>query len=325
MALGKEKLRPEVTEQESILNESEKVVYGALVPAMEAARINPENFKSYKTEMIQRDMEYTASRVAENARDDNPYKKHAEMAEAIVWHLTNTGQLMGPEAKSIVPTKYEDLTKGVDSIVRFEKKTGVSHLALAIDVTESVAEVGKKIEDILGNIEDGKLTDLEYFESRSSHGVGYQGKLDNLPKVVVASGRKSVGTIAERLAKLWSLSETAKTDPKTVEEVEKLKRAISKSQFKFKVLFEIKVQLEKYAEYAAENGHPEIVGPHKKALTIISELLDSDLSPERQAEVLKTIKEDPAVAAVYKKLEAGRTKPIVARPATPPKPKERWK
>ncbi len=288
MAQGQEK--PQLrSESGPTLNELERVVYGVLVPAMEAARINPENFKHYDPETVKRNLEYTAKLVADNSKDNNPYKEHAELAEAIIWDQINSGAFMGTEAKSIVPSKYEDITKGVDSIVRFEKKTGVAHLALAIDVTESAVEVDRKIEAILGDLQAGKLTTLEYFESKSQHGIGYQGMLENIPKVVVASGRKSVRAVAERIAKLWNLSEKATTDPQSKAEIEKLKRAISKSQLKFKMLFEIRAQLIKYADYATQNNHPELAGPHQRALAIIIEILNSEVSLEKQGDVLKTL------------------------------------
>ncbi|MDO8504594.1 MAG: hypothetical protein Q7S36_01950 [Candidatus Liptonbacteria bacterium] len=309
------------------LSENERQVFDVLAPAMEDARIKLENFTKYDPAKIKNDLVFVAKRKAEwEANPETRSSEHAKLAEAIIWNGINGGW-MGEEAMSIVPSEYEDIDKGVDNVVRFEKKTGVAHLALAIDVTESAREVDRKIDGIFAGILGGQLTTLEYFESKSKFGVHYQGMLENIPKVIVASSQKSVGAVADRLAKLWELTESAEKDPASADksQIDAIKKALSGSALKYKMLFEIREQLSAFSRFAKENGQSGLVGPHERALALVNEVLDAELGKDKQKEVLGKIMEDEAVSEVFKKTAAGIKELKVARPAPPPKPKERWK
>lgn len=299
------------------LSESEQRVFDVLVPAMESARVNPEDFTEYNPVTIKENMKFVEQRKAEwEANPETRPNEHAELAEAIIWNGINSDGWLGDEARSIVPSKFEDITKGVDNVVRFEKKTGVAHLALAIDVTESARGVDRKIDGIFGDIFAGKLTTLNYFQSKSKHGIGYQGKLDNVPRVVVASNQKSVRAVADRLAKLWELTEFAEKNPELADksQIETVKKELSASALRFKMLFEIREQLSAFSQFAKENKQPELAGPHERALALINEVLDAALSKKRQEEVLLKIMEDEAVAEIFKKTKSGLKKLVVARP-----------
>jgi len=217
--------------------------------------INPEDFIDiYGKEVVQKDLKYIQELKNKFEADSTPekaeVKKHADVLEAVIADQTELNDWMGPDASTIVASEKDDMGNGVDIIVEFLRDNGVSHLALAIDVTHG-QDVKNKMERIKKEIKSGKLTEVKYFKSENS---GFKGKLEHIPRVIIGADKNTILELGE----LW---------------LERNNEALAKHKIQFQILEEIKIQLEAFRDYATEQKQHEIANKYAKSLRIIGGII----------------------------------------------------
>jgi hypothetical protein len=131
--------------------------------------------------------------------------KFGKLFEAIIDNQIEDNDLMGPNASVIIPSRFDDIANGIDSIVEFKQRQTTSHLALAIDVTKSKESLSKKFERIRNSIKTGDLSRARYFRSKSG---GFRGELSNIPRVVVGAAHPAVEDISSLMLRLIRMKRT---------------------------------------------------------------------------------------------------------------------
>lgn len=273
------------------LPEAEEALYKVLVPENEEKAIKLEDFADlYDKESLKIDQEYVETREEQFRTDGTPEaaKKYGKLFEAIVNDQIENSDLMGPAAKVIVPSRYDDIKNGIDSIVRFKGETGApSHLALAIDVTRSKTEVAAKFERIRKSIQSGQLSKLKYFKTK-----GYRGELDPVARVVVGADHaitedissliltfmRMKKTIAEN-RRLNIENDTAKELP--LKRVQVLKK-LAAHPLQQIVLTEIRAQLEAFHAYALQCDKEVAADKYAEMLHIIADIIDAKDGPSNK-------------------------------------------
>jgi len=217
--------------------------------------INPEDFIDiYGEDVVRNDLKYVQDLKDKFEADSTPekaeIKKHANILEAIIADQTELNDWMGPDASTIIASEKDDIGNRVDAIVEFLKGNGVSHLALAIDVTHG-QDVKDKMGSIKKEIEGGELTEVKYFKSEHS---GFKGKLEHIPRVIIGADKNTILELGE----LW---------------LEKNNKALAKHKIQFQILEEIKIQLEAFMEYATEQKQYDVADKYAKSLRIIGDII----------------------------------------------------
>jgi hypothetical protein len=175
------------------LPEMEEALYEVLVPETKKNAIRIEEFADlYGETAVKEDTRYVKN--LETRFEKGPSAKFGELFEAIIDSQIEDADLMGPHASVIIPSRFDDVANGVDSIVEFEEEGATSHLALAVDVTKSSEGLKKKFERIRSSIEEGELSRVKYFKSEN-----FRGELRNVPRVVIGADHPTVENISNLL------------------------------------------------------------------------------------------------------------------------------
>lgn len=212
-------------------------------------------------------------------------KKFGKLFEAIINDQIENGDLMGPSADVVVPSRFDDIANGIDSIVRFrEKKGATSHLALAIDVTRSRAEIENKFSRIRTSIEDGNLSRVKYFKSKN-----FRGELKPVARVVIGADHATTENISNLILSFMrmkaTLAERRKTQTDTdangdyLKKFMEVRKKLADHPLHQMVLHEIKIQLEAFQTYAQDLNKQSAADEYAKILHIISDVIDHKSSP----------------------------------------------
>jgi hypothetical protein len=241
-------------------------------------------------------MEYTARAVATDretiAKIKQTFENEAEakkvarklslILEAMFYQFTELGNWLGQEGSTILPSEYDDIMNGVDAIFKLKEGDGEGdqYLGVAIDVTFGSMNpeinqtiINKKIDRVRDSIESGKLTRVKYFKAEKDDEYDYTS-LENIPRVVIGCDRRAV----EELVGVWKKLNEARKRPDN-EENSKLRRnlfgLIQNHPIQFQILLEMKMQLEYFAQYAAEHGKKDLAKEFEKRLAPIDHLLSA--------------------------------------------------
>ncbi len=214
--------------------------------------INMEDFKDfYNEEKIQKDREYIKEKekifFEELTEEEKEIRKIATIFEAIIHQEIELSDWLGESAFTIKSSRYDDIKNGIDVIIEFRDEEGISHLALAIDVTFGTKKetLDKKYSNIKKEIEDGTLSQLEYFKSQKK-----------IPKVIIGTEIKQV----KELITTW---------------LNNNRNELAEHNIQFLILKEIQIQLETFKKYAEKIGQDEIVQIYQNSLDIIDEVMES--------------------------------------------------
>jgi hypothetical protein len=269
------------------LPEAEEALYRVLVPENEKKAIQLDEFANlYDQEAIKRDQEYVKNLEGKFSTDGTPEssKKFGKLFEAIINDQIENSDLMGPAADVIVPSRFDDIKNGIDSIVQFKGEKGAtSHLALAIDVTRSKTEIESKFSRIRASIEEGKLSHVKYFKTK-----GFRGELD-VARVVIGADHAVTEDISNLILTFTRMQKTvaenrrvqndtdsAKELPKKLAEVRK---KLTNHPLQQIVLTEIRAQLEAFQSYAQHIDKQNAVDKYAEMLHIIAEIIDGKDGP----------------------------------------------
>ncbi len=219
----------------------------------------------YTDKFVDIDLEYIKDKEEEFEEEALPSKKEAENRGKIMEALTilNLPLWMGENVTARKASRFDDIRNKIDAVVEIDQETSREVMALAVDVTHvsglerGVDRLGKNLEkklrSIKKEIDNGRLGTIKYFESGDGT---FQGKLSQIPRVVVGIDTKTLREIVE----IWlgDREEEMKNHPVA-----------------FQIIEEIEMQLETFLAYAREIKQTKV----QKAL-------------ERQLKILQKIRED---------------------------------
>jgi hypothetical protein len=179
----------------------------------------------------------------------------AKMFEALVIDQIAKSEWFGKNTEIMKASDYDDIVNKVDAIVGIQNgPMSASHLALAVDITTQTTSQ-KKFDQIVAEIQKGKLTEVKYFISDILH---FKGTMKNIPRVVIGADKKTIMDAVDK----W-------IEDKDPANKEALKNHIMQAI----ILEEIRIQLEKFAEFAESVGQDKVSAIYKKTLGQISEII----------------------------------------------------
>jgi len=197
--------------------------------------------------------------------NDNEKEKYklAVILESIFYEHSEMSEWLGENAITILTSYYDDYVNKVDFLIEYLLETSNAHLGLAVDVTFS-ADITNKIEKIKEEIKKGVLTEVKYFKSEES---GFEGRLYNLPRVIMSVSPRSILELAELDLELNSKNQEIRKEAR---------KKISNHKIQYQVIEEIIIQLEAFKNYAEQNT-PEgkrgaVIRSYDKVLTIVKEI-----------------------------------------------------
>lgn len=110
-------------------------------------------------------------------------KRVSDIFEAYFVDAASQMQWFGKKSNVMRTTRFDDYKNGVDAITTFsDEQDRHSHLAMSTDLTFGLDASMDKIEGIMSDISQGKMSRVRYFHSDQT---GYTGTLNNLPKTVI--------------------------------------------------------------------------------------------------------------------------------------------
>lgn len=266
------------------LGEAEERLYGIIVPENKKRAINPDDFADlYDPGSIEADKgqvsELEAKFRSEEINDSTllAKRRRGELFEAIVNNCIESANWLGQKTKIIIPSRFDDIINGVDSIAEFEERGGKRYFALAVDITKSEIELGNKFASIKKSIDDGRLSRIKYFRSGR-----FRGELSSVPRVVIGADNKTVAEINDLLLRLklthreieQKRAEGKRPLRAVVSGNGEARRKIEHHPLRFKILLEIRTQLESFRYYAAKTNKPAVKESYENILAIISRVID---------------------------------------------------
>ncbi len=238
------------------------------IPVFEREKIDMNKFNYADTPA---DIEYVQrmkAKFKEDMENDDHEQRFlrvlAKVFEALIIEQIGTNEWFGHGTEIKKTSEYDDIKNKVDAIA--EIKTGPmssSHLALAVDITTTMNSQ-KKFDEIINDIKNGHLTNIKYFISEHLH---FKGSVSNVPRVIVGANKETILDAVDK----W-------VGNKNAELKEHILRAI--------VLEEIKVQLEKFRDFATEVNQSKLAEIYQKTLTLIEKIIaDRHFTPIDLADV----------------------------------------
>ena len=217
--------------------------------------IDPQQFDNFDPATIARDVEYVKRMEAVFAQQNNADMQEAKqfglILEAMIHEQAELNDWLGEEVTTVKASRFDDIANGIDSIAEFHRDGGVSHLALAIDVTHG--DPTRKLIKIREEIDAGRLSEIKYFASSDGN---FQGSLKKVPRVIVGADRKTIIDLAQ----LWT--ENKKTD-------------LAKHPVQLQLLDEIILQLRTFINYAETNGKDSVIDIYRKQLRLVESIRQS--------------------------------------------------
>jgi hypothetical protein len=266
-------------------------LYDELVPSHKKQAVSPDSFAHiYGGKAVEEDKAYVRELEEKFSRDisTNPEKieaqRRGELFEAIVAEEISSSEWFGHGAEPIVPSRFDDIRNGIDLIVKFEEdNTERTHLALAIDVTKDAQSLRDKFQRIKNSIrENGRLSAVKYFSEKQKHGG--QPNLEHVPRVIVGADAKTIAEIAEKLLTLKGLQKRRGHQSLTKKDSERffsLRDELANHPLQFKILNEIRLQLDAFANYAERVGQYEATEIYRQTSGTINEIISAKMESSK--------------------------------------------
>ena len=262
----------EIKEFEEIFNEpSLEKLHTQALKFLGNAELNEKEFIDtfvtlYSIDEIEGDIKSIKEKEEEIKQKDTPekarMKKIATVFEATMTAGITNYDWLGKKIKIHAPSKFDELKRGVDAIIEFDKdEAGNDYLALGIDITFrnlSSSLFEEKVNGILKDIDNDHLTQVKYFQKSDETEV--EGL--HVPKVVLSA---SFDTVKE-LAFLWSKLK----DPA-------YKEKFKKHKIKYDIVEQIVSQCELLSSYAAEKNHPAIAKAYRDIIDILLYMSETEV------------------------------------------------
>ena len=233
--------------------------------------INPVDFEDvYSPEEIRKDLEHLdfVERKIENSKkkmntqereiyDIN--EKRSKAFEILLADQIYDGEWLGSEAMSIRASRFDDVLKGVDIVVEFDRESAIERIALVVDAstTSDIDYIEKKIKRNIRRIsEDFRPLEIKYFHSqiRDENGEYFKGKIENLIPIVIGADSQNANRIFDIFSELIFLKN--KTDNDSKERCRWLKKKLSTHPIQNIFLDQIEIQLEMYISILNRKNRP---------------------------------------------------------------------
>ncbi|TSC71777.1 MAG: hypothetical protein G01um101470_500 [Parcubacteria group bacterium Gr01-1014_70] len=243
------------------LSEVEEKLYKILVPENKSAAQSMDELASvYGAETVLNDKKLITER--ESAFHQDASSKRGELFEAILNDQIEMSNWLGETARTEIPSRFDDIINGVDSIVKFGGEDDEKEvIAMIVDITKSARGIEKKMDAVKSAIDAGRLSKIKY-----SHNI------KEAVRVVVGADQKTIQDISELLL----LFKIRQKHPGTGKrgEFQEIRKKLETHKTRLYILLELRAQLEAFADYAERTGRNNVAEQHRKILKIISDLLE---------------------------------------------------
>jgi hypothetical protein len=135
----------------------------------------------------------------------------------------------------------------------YAPREGSRILGLAMDVTSGIGSVSRKIREIKGEVETGKLGTIRYFKDERGD---FMGTRNNVPRTVVGISQP----VVQELANLWLDGE---------------KRLLGEHPIQRVIIDQIELQLRAGEEYAKKLGKMDAAHSYHTALAAIEPVVEA--------------------------------------------------
>jgi hypothetical protein len=289
---------------------AERELYNLLVPDMERRAIDIRTFEDlYGAATIEKDTALVKKREKQFSESDRmdqeaPNKRmRGKLCEAILADQIESSNWFGDNAAMIVPSRYDDTENGIDGIVEFDEGTARSHLALAIDITENKQLIAEKLAKIKKHIDEGYPSRIKYFESKF-----FRGELRHVPQVVVGADSSSIAEVAQLILDFkqhqknprFGKREAENQQPAQRSDFKETRERLANHPLQFKVLFEIRFQLEAFTAYAEIIGDHDLADMYRHAQAIIDSILQEKLGHGNSAKLEEELSKDNVYTIIKK-------------------------
>jgi len=260
----------------------ETEVFDLLVPNHKASAIQPENFGSrYPVYEIKRDLAAVEEKKSQFSGENPERNKRADILEAILAEQAELSDWLGKDALTITASEYDNFFYGIDIAVEFEKGDEFKYLALSMDITSSAKAVEGKLGKIKEGILTGKLTKMKYFTSERNPSPAFPGPLEQLPNVVIGIDQRTIAELAELRLQIFKAREmkNKEKDPSTQDlytvEIKTAKDKLARHRVQILILKELEMQLEVFANFAAELGQTDASQKYRELLKFVWDILET--------------------------------------------------
>jgi hypothetical protein len=239
-------------------------------------RPNPEDFSDiYPREEIERDVKKLEEIERKIAESEHINEQRGKAFEVLLVDQIHDGEWMGQEAMITQASRFDDVIKGVDPIVEFDRENA-ERMAIVVDVSTAsdIAVVEKKIRKNIDKLfKGGRFLEVKYFQSQicDSGGTYYKGRLENLIPVVVGADRRNADVLFEIFTELKMHEKRGDSNLK--ERRKELREILAKHPIQDLFLQETRIQLETYKRIL-KGKDEEIVKECEKLLSIIEEIIE---------------------------------------------------
>ena len=274
------------------LSFAEERAFEFLTAQYDKAAIKMDDFigiEGYGEKRVDRDKYRIAKKKQLIKEMGKPITKKAKLLEALLTEQIELSNWFGQETSTIVPSEFDDLFHGVDLALEIDDEKEVKHLALGIDVTSSPYAIRNKLKIIKRQIENEKLTAMEYFHSEE-HNPDFYGTMSNIPQVVIGIDGKTI----KELSELWFTAngriklKNKYNQPNLSHETEENQRKRSKEAFKnlaehraqILLLEQIKIQLIAFYKFALEKSKIDIAKKFLSTLELVNSVIKSKTTPD---------------------------------------------
>ncbi len=239
---------------------------------------------TYPEKEILKDLKHlqlAEKRIEDKKRKMSPFErevadlneKRGQAFEVLLVDQVYNGEWFGPEAMPVQTSRYDDVLRGVDMIIEFDREDEIERVALAVDAstTSEIDHMERKIKRNIRRVtEDFWPLEVKYFESQinDSNGNYFKGELKGLIPIVIGADRQNADRVFDIFSELISLEK--RNNKELRDERRWLREKLSRHPIQ-KVFFEqVEVQLQMYKSILSEKGKD--TSEVEDLLSIVSEV-----------------------------------------------------
>ena len=252
-----------------------------ILPHQGGQRIDPSEFKDlYGEQVVYQDEQYVweTKEVFRRKEGTSSRKKEAkdvsDAFETLISDQVDLSNWFGENASVIRASEYDDYKNKVDAIIEFILEGSTSHLALGIDITYSRESLSGKIHTIRKMIEEGILAQVKYFISDIG---GFRGELKNIPIVVVGADMEILDELFDTWIRFQRLRKQKNKEGQesVTKKIRELNLQLQNHKVQVQLLRQIKMQLEKFHDFAQKSNQTKIADKLRANLSIINSILET--------------------------------------------------
>jgi|GEM_PF-5108371 len=215
---------------------------------LDESAINPASFEDvFSPKMIAEHTRYV-EKMQDKFSKEHESEKRGPIFEAAVLESIKRGDMFGRNSIVFKTAPYDDIAHKVDFVLeRSGAPTGI-----AVDASTSERATIRKIEDLASEIKEGKLTEIQYFQTPN-----FKGRALNVPRVVLGVERDT----ALELDELWY----------GIRQGTKPASTLKQSPVRGIFIHEMLMQLKVFSAYALRNGNKIAAEAYQRSLSIVQD------------------------------------------------------